>query len=94
MDTKEIPEEIPEEEVKADETVKVTRNKNGKPRKTLNEEDQKKRLEILAKGRAAAAEKRRKLREEAKAAIRSARSLLICLQDISLSCQSKLKLIV
>ena len=61
-------EETPEEEVKPDETVKVTLNKNGKPRKTLSEEDQKKRLEILKKGREAAAEKRRKLREEGKAA--------------------------
>lgn len=67
MTTKEIPDELPKEEVKTDESIKGTKNKNGTARKTLNEEDQKKRLEILAKGRLAAQEKRRKMRDEAKA---------------------------
>lgn len=69
METKELPDEIPveeKEEVKTDETIKGTKNKNGTPRKTLSAEDQKKRLEILAKGRLAAQEKRRKMRDEAK----------------------------
>ena len=67
MTTKEIQEELPKEEVKTDESIKGTKNKNGTPRKVLSEEDQKKRLEILAKGRLAAQEKRRKMRDEAKA---------------------------
>jgi hypothetical protein len=67
MSTKEIQEELPKEDVKTDESIKGTKNKNGAVRKTLNEEDQKKRLEILAKGRLAAQEKRRKMRDEAKA---------------------------
>ena len=66
MDTKELPEELPKEEVKTDESIKGTKKKDGTPRKTLSEEDQKKRLEILAKGRLAAQEKRRKMRDEAK----------------------------
>jgi hypothetical protein len=67
MTTKEIPDEIPEEVPPTNETIKGTKNKNGTPRKTLSEEDQKKRLEILAKGRLVAQEKRRKMRDEAKA---------------------------